>query len=119
MRRRNTKAWLVTWEGDHGREDTVALLLPARTAGSRVAELVTLLYANTLGTHEERIAQATIADWAERPYRVRQEARGGAEREGHLLCGGNPRLYARKVEHVTVENAGDGVARLTWREIEP
>ena len=104
MRRRNIRAWLVTWEGDHGREDNVALLLPFKTAESRVAELVTLLYANTLGAFEERIAQAATIDWAERPYQVRQETRSGAGREGYLVCGDNPCLYARKVEQVTGDN---------------
>ena len=110
---RNVKAWLVTWEGDHGRENNVALLLPWRTAQARVAELTSLLYANIQGTLSERLLQATIHDDAERPYRARRE------REGHVLCGENPYLYARRVERLVVGCDENGAERLHWREIDP
>jgi hypothetical protein len=118
MARRNVKAWLFTWEGDHGMENKVALLLRADTAESRVAELVALLYANACGSFGERLSQALVRDDAERPYRTRFAMPRGAERESHLMCGGNPCLYARRVERVTVDTGDDGAERLRWSEIE-
>ncbi len=110
--------WLVTWEGDHGMENNLALLLHPATAQARVAELVTLLYANVCGSLSERISQATVRDDAERPYRARAVAPDGKEREAHFICGGNPFLYARRVERVAVETGDDGGERLRWSEIE-
>ncbi len=118
MARPNVKAWLFTWEGDHGMENNVALLLRADTAQSRVAELVALLYANACGSFAERLSQALVRDDAERPYRARLATPGGAEREGRFICGGNPCLYARRVEQVTVDTGNDGAERLRWSEIE-
>lgn len=117
MGRKNIRLWLVTWEGDHGREDNIALLLPAKTAEGRVAELVALLYASECGTFAERLAQAVRRDDAERPYRSRCASPEG-EGEGHFICGENPRLYARRVERVAVETGGDGAEQLHWSEIE-
>ena len=114
--RKNLRVWLVTWEGEHGMQDNVALLLRADTSENRVAELVTLLYANACGSLGERISQATIRDDAERPYRACAVAPDGKEREGHFVCGGNPFLYARRVERVTVETGDDGAELLRWSE---
>ncbi len=118
MGRRNVKAWLITWEGDHGRYDNVALLLRPDTAQARVAELVALLYANACGSLSERISQALTRDDTERPYRARSETPHGVERDDHFICGENPRLYARRVERLSVESGDDGTERLCWREIE-
>jgi len=118
MARRNVKAWVVTWEGDHGRENNVALLLRADTAQARVAELVALLYANACGSLRERLAQALVRDDAERPYRARSETPDGVAREGHVIGGENPCLYARRVERVVVESSDDGSERLRWSEID-
>jgi hypothetical protein len=118
MRRKNVRAWLVTWEGEHGKQDNVALLLHPAMAESRVAHLVALLYANVRGTFTERITHATDTDPAHHPYRAEILNRNGREREGHFICGGNPYLYARLVEQVTVESGENGGEILRWREIE-
>ena len=118
MKRRNVRAWLVTWEGDHGRQDNVALLLNPATAHARAADLVALLYANAFGSFSERVSQATVRDDAQRPYRARSATPDGVEREGHFTCGENPCLYARPVEQVTMDSGEDGTERLRWSEIE-
>lgn len=116
MGRKNIRLWLVTWEGDHGRENNIALLLPATTAEGRVAELVALLYANERGTLAERLAQAVTRNDAERPYRARCASPEG-ERAGHFVCGENPWLYARRVERAAVDTGEDGAKWLRWSEL--
>jgi hypothetical protein len=118
MRRKNVRAWLFTWEGEHGRQDNIALLLHPATAKGRVAHLVGLLYANEHGTFTERITHATDTDPAHHPYRASLAIRDGRECEGHFVCGGNPYLYARLVEQVTVEPGDNGSEMLRWREID-
>ncbi len=118
MGRKNVRAWLITWEGKHQREDNVVLLLNAKTAPSRVAELLGVLYANSVGSATERIAQLLHGDSPETPYRARRGNPAGLNVEGHFTCGENPCLYARLVEHVEVESDGNGAEALTWREIE-
>ena len=61
---------------------------------------------------------ATERDHFNLPYRARRAQRNGGDWESHLLCGENPYLYARLVEHVTVEHGGHGAEMLRWREIE-
>ena len=116
MARRNVKAWLITWEGDHGREDNVAMLLHPATAESRVAGMMELLYANQRGTLAERLVYAIERDPALHPYRSRVATRGGREDDGHLLCGDDPYLYARRVEHVTVGRGEEEAEALRWTE---
>lgn len=118
MRRKNIRAWLVTWEGDDSGEDKIALLLHPATAESRVAHLTALLYANTHGTFTERIACAVERDPAHHPYRAELASRNGRECEGQFICGGNPYLYARLVDQVTVETGENGGEMLRWREID-
>jgi hypothetical protein len=119
MRRKNVKAWLITWEGDHGRgEENVAMLLHPRMTEMRVGQLVELLYANAYGTFGERLVYAVERDHFSYPYRARRAERNGLDWECHLLCGGNPYLYARPVEQVVVENGGDGAELLRWAEID-
>ena len=118
MRRRNAKAWLITWEGDHGRENNVAMLLHPATAEGRVADLVALLYANERGTFGERLVYAMERDRIGHPYRARLASRDGRELEGHFICGENPCLYARRVEYVTVEPGDNGAEVLRWAEID-
>jgi hypothetical protein len=119
MRRINVKAWLITWEGDHNKENAVAMLLPPKMVEQRVGEFIELLYANARGTLGERLIYATERDHFNLPYRARRAQRNGGDWESHLLCGENPYLYARLVEQVTVEGAGEnGAESLQWREIE-
>jgi hypothetical protein len=118
MRRRNVKAWLITWEGDHNLANNVAMLLHPKTAERRVAELIDLLYANACGTPSERLLYLTERDFIGRPYRLRLADRDGCPRDRHILCGENPCLYARLVEHVRVERSESGTEALQWSEID-
>jgi hypothetical protein len=117
-RQRNVKAWLITWEGDHGKENNVAMLLHPATAEGRVADLVALLYANERGTFGERLIYAMERDRIGHPYRARLASRNSRELEGHFICGETPSLYARLVEHVTVETCDNGPEVLRWVEID-
>jgi hypothetical protein len=117
-RHRNIKAWLITWEGDHGRENNVAMLLHPATAEGRVADLVALLYANECGTFGERLAYAMQRNHFDRPYRARLANWTGHELEGHFVCGENPYIYGRLVERVTVEPGDNGAEMLRWTEID-
>jgi hypothetical protein len=117
IRRKNVRAWLITWEGDHGREDNIAMLLHPETAESRVAHLLGLLSANTLGTLEDRLAYVMERDPIDHPHRPRRGGPDGRERDGHFTCGANPYLYARRVEAITIEKT-DGGETIRWREIE-
>lgn len=118
MRRRNVRAWLVTREGEHAGQDKVALLLHPATAKGRVAHLVALLYANEYGSFTERVAYATDRGPTGHPYRASLAIRNGRECDGQFICGGNPYLYARLVEGVTVEAGDNGSETLRWREID-
>jgi hypothetical protein len=113
MRPRNVKAWLITWEGDHRLENPVAMLLHRRTPLRRVGEVIELLYVNAYGTLAERLVYATERnDWSY-PYRAHLPDWNGRNWEGQLVCGENPYLYARIVEHLVV---GAGEA-LHWSEV--
>ena len=117
-RRRNVKAWLITWEGDHSRESNVAMLLHPATAEGRVMDLMALLYVNEYGTLAERLIYAGERDRIHHPYRARLADRNGRDLDGHFICGENPWLYARLVEHVTVEHTETGAEILRWTEID-
>jgi hypothetical protein len=118
MRRKNIKAWLITWEGDHGRDDRVVMLLHPKMTEQRVGELIELLYANAYGTLGERLVYAVERDHFNHPYRARRAERSGQDWECHLMCGVNPYLYARPVEQVSVEQGEDGAELLQWREVD-
>ena len=118
MRRKNVKAWLITWEGDHDRDDNVAMLLHPGIVEGRVADLMALLYANEYGSFSERVVYAMERDPFHHPYRARLGSRDGRELAGHLVCGRNPYLYGRRVERVTVLEGDDGTQSLQWSEIE-
>jgi hypothetical protein len=113
MRLKNVKAWLITWEGDHKREGRVAMLLHPRTPVRRVGDLIELLYVNACGTFAERLVYASERNDWNYPYRAHLPDWNGRDWEGHLVCGENPYIYARIVEHLVV---GAGEA-LQWREV--
>jgi len=96
MRRRNVRAWLITWEGDHESEDSVAMLLHPRTPPRRVGEVIELLYVNACGTCGERLVYATERNDWNYPYRAHSPDWRGRDCTG-LVCGKNPYLYARLV----------------------
>lgn len=116
-RAKNVRAWLFTWEGDHGKDDHVAMLLHPDTALSRVAMMAALLYTNALGSASERMAYAIDRDPASHPNRARLRTIFGHEMEGYFLCGDNPCLYARLVEQVTVVRQESGEEVLRWQEL--
>ena len=118
MRQKNVRAWLITWEGNHGREDNIAMLLRPETAESRVAHLTAMLYANALGTFEDRLAYIVERDPFNHPYRPWRGSPDGRELDGHFMCGANPYLYARRVEGITIEKT-ERTEMLRWREIDP
>jgi hypothetical protein len=105
--------------GDGRPEDNIAMLMQPATAEGRVMDMMALLYANACGTPSERLAYAAHRDRTIHPYRAWLASRNRREREGHFICGGNPYLYARLVEQVTVESTETGTELLHWREIDP
>lgn len=93
------------------------MLLHPRTPPRRVGEVIELLYVNACGTCGERLVYATERNDWNYPYRAHSPDWRGRDCTG-LVCGKNPYLYARLVEHVTVEHGGHGAEMLRWREIE-
>jgi hypothetical protein len=111
------RAWLVTWEwaGDAAPvADKVVAVLPEDWPADRVADVVTLLYAQATSTVGERVAYA--ADLAENPYRAQVEEINGAP---FVSCGPNPFLTAERVVDLEVdEDSTSGREVVTWARME-
>lgn len=97
------KAWLVTWEwcGRHAAvADKIAVILPPRYSGKRVADIMQLHY--TLATSD----LSDMADFAKRrgdaPYKPRREIINSVPCGDLLRLGHNPELYARPVTDLRV-----------------
>jgi hypothetical protein len=101
---RGRAAWLVTWDsvGDHGwpalsvtqaeRNHRVVAIMPPQWGVTRVAEIVTLLYARAAYTLSEQVHFCT--KWSDNPYQAR------ISRDGRITCGHNPYLFARVVSRL-------------------
>lgn len=101
------RIWLVTWEAIDDRvvsKSKVAALLNGTYPKERVGELLELLYANAQLTLQERL---TYAQTQHTPYHTEFT---GPE---HLVCGHDPFLEARLVDHVSVSTQ-DGSELLTY-----
>lgn len=111
------RAWLVTWEwaGDApAMADKVVAALPADWPVDRVADTVTLLYAQATSTVGELVAYA--ADPSKMPYRAQVDEINGAP---YVTCGPNPFLTAERVVELVVDkDSASGREVVTWARME-
>lgn len=111
------RAWLVTWEWADDAEamvDKVVAVLPEDWPADRVADVVTLLYAQSTSTVGELVGYA--ADPAENPYRAQVEEINGAP---YVSCGPHPYLTAERVVELEVEkDSASGREVVTWARME-
>lgn len=111
------RAWLVTWEwADDAAAmvDKVVAVLPEEWPADRVADVVTLLYAQSTATVGELVGYA--ADPAENPYRAQVEEINGAP---YVSCGPHPYLTAERVVELEVaKDSASGREVVTWARME-
>src|SRR5260370_28864927 len=87
-RRGGIRAWLVTWESARDNSlprQRVAAVLDPRLSGSRVLEIVELLYANASYGPSEWIASAKKRK--NYPHKAQFGSLHAAPWEGHISCG--------------------------------
>ncbi len=111
------RAWLVTWEwADDAAAmvDKVVAVLPEDWPVDRVADVVTLLHAQSTSTVGELVGYA--ADPAETPYRAQVEEINGAP---YVSCGPHPFLTAERVVELEVKkDSASGREVVTWARME-
>jgi hypothetical protein len=104
-------AWLITWESlsEHLQKDNkIASILNYRRSWQQVQRHVEWLYVNSEYSLSERLAYAKSVK--NNPYPSMHE-------RGHITCGHDPFLLARKVRNLHVENDSNGQEHLKWEEI--
>jgi hypothetical protein len=115
--RNGISAWLVTWEHAAGHvkpQEKVAAVLSPRLSGQKVLEVVELLYANAEYDPSDRIAIAKSRK--NNPYKAEFGWLEGMRWEGHIVCGHNPMLEARRVRNLRAVPNATGQERFDWDE---
>jgi hypothetical protein len=111
------RAWLVTWwwsDAAAAMADKVVAVLPEDWPVDRVADVVTLLYAQSTATVGELAGYA--ADPANNPYRAQVEEINGAP---FVSCGPHPYLTAERVVELEVKkDSASGREVVTWARME-
>ncbi len=116
------KAWLITWvwSGEHAAvEDPIVAILSARMSGKTVRRYVGFHYASRMATLREKLDQARYNNPAQPTYPA-EFVRIGPQQiqwQGHITCGHNPWLYARKVDNLQIVKNDDGQEVLGWQEL--
>jgi hypothetical protein len=111
------KAWLVTWEwsGDHAKaNDPFLAIIDPRKSSKNILQLVEFLYAMNTFSISEQIQYANARRF--NPYPAEFSRIDGIKWDGHIYCGANPWLFARKVSNLREVKAGEGRNRLLWDE---
>lgn len=111
-------AWLVTWEwaGDHAKsERKIAAVLNPHWFPDRVREYVEFIYVNSSYAISERIAYAKNRSFNPYPAQFMRLA-GGIPYEGEIICGDNPWLFARRVDHLAATGEPDCEEAVVWTE---
>ncbi len=104
------KAWLITWDWANDAAavaDEVVGVLNPRWADRRVADIVEFLYSNATVNISE------LAYYAKKPSNNPYRAN---IRNGKILCGHNPFLYARRVSDLEIKIGSDGRESISWME---
>ena len=121
------KAWLVTWVGsdEHvDRDGEVASILSPFLTPETVRKHVERHYADACYSLSEKLDAARsgqnkcVPFPAEFNYRI-ITINGMPARQslGHITCGPNPHLFARKVTDLEVREDKDGNESLYWAEL--
>lgn len=102
--------WLVTWEASNDEllpPRRIAAILSGRLGADTVRIVVESLYATHLYTEAEMTSSASA-----NPYPAEFGSIDGVTFRGHITCGHNPFLFARKVDRIRLNRVG----QVIWTE---
>jgi hypothetical protein len=112
--------WLVTWDwgvtdcGKYTDTESIAAIINSRRSGESVRQLVELLYVTKFYTLSQRM------DWARGGKSNHLSHFGsinGTPWVEQIFCGHGPsRLYARRVNDLSIERNENGEEKATWTE---
>jgi hypothetical protein len=116
------KAWLITWVwgGEHAAvEDPIVAILSARMSGEQVRRYVDFYYTSRKSALREKLDLARYYKPAQPNYPAEFVRIGPQQIQwpGHITCGHNPWLYARKVDNLKFVENEDGQEVLGWQEL--
>jgi hypothetical protein len=116
------KAWLITleWNGEHAAvEDRIVAILSARMSGEQVRRHVDFYYTSRKSALREKLDLARYSKPAQPTYPAEFVRIGPQQIQwlGHITCGDNPWLCARKVVNLKIAKNDDGREVLGWQEL--
>ena len=104
--------WIATWEGTDQRhlpKKKLALVLDGRTGEEKVRKMIQALFASYWYSEGELVAYRREKD---NPYPAKFGDLNGVTWGAQITCGHNPHLFARLVDDLKLDSAGN----VTWKE---